>query len=1302
MTEQLLVRGTSGAELLSNILNSVFEPLVEAVYENGGFIPCFAGDAFNAIFPSTGISADEMLQLAHDFTDMFSGKRFAGEFEVRCKIGLSFGFVEWGIVGSSLKNFYFRGPAIIGSAEGQVRAEAQQIIADENFVSLTKQNAAIHHLGEGFFLLQNTSANSKGKKAKPEKRSFSEATYRHFLPKSVLESNQPGEFREIVAVFISFKGADSHNELDAFSSAVLQLSERFSGYFKEIDFGDKGAVIPVIFGAPLSWENNLERALGFALSVIEVTDNLPGVRAGIGVSSGLAYTGIIGGKLRCQYAAVGNIVNLAARLMSAAGAGQVLTDEATTQCNGFAFSNLGKIQLKGLSEKTATWQLLGRREISEISYSGPVAGRSEELALLQAFASPLEESHFAGVAVVFGEPGIGKSRLCHELKNILCEAHDMEYVLCLSDQILKKPFNPLIYALRNAFGQSGERTPAENSAVFEAHFEKLLSRLLESTDLQADGIIRELLRTRSVLAGLLGVIMEDSLWTQLDAKGRHENTRVTLLNYFCARALLNPLIIEFEDWHWVDSETRSLLPDLIERLKQLPVLLLITSRYNDDGGKPEILPELFCENKSIKELTLDLNILKTEAIRQMAEDRLGGRIDDAFLDFLHRSCNGNPFYTEQMLEYFSESSLLENKAGKWNIADKSLKISGSVNAVLTARVDRLSYLVKETVKAAAVIGREFEMPVLSEIMSRHQDFAERNINGQPFLKEQVQTAERSQIWRAVNDIRYIFKHSLLREAVYEMQLGSRLRQLHKQIAEAIVRVYGHSLEERFADLAFHYEQAGEPSLTLEYLEKAADYACRNYQNVQALSYFEKLIAIYRKNNHTEALINNLLKKGEVEQLMGSWEDAEKSFTLALKTAQKSEENLFSARSANALGNLLMMKGNYKGARQYFTDALEKMRSLKNSAGISKSLEGLGNLGFRMGDYDAAKSHFLQSIDMVQFADDGAVSPQLISNLGLTYMNLNKYDEGVATIQRFLPVAKGRNDKQGLAFLHTHLGVIYYEKGDYDAALLHYLDGLALSEELGNKFLESIALGGTGCIYEVRGEFSKAKMYFEEDLKLAQSLGDRQGMAIAYGLLGSHFVLTGDFATALQYLEPNLRLCEELGYRKGLIRSLNTLAEIAFYKGNYSEAIDYYQRSISASGEIDNKLLQGIAMIDLCYIYLLTGEREKAAELHGNLREHLEVVTKKTFHFRYMLLSAALCNIKNEKEQAEQILLETLKKQQISAEEEAAVYDQLTSVFPESVELRQKAILSYEELYQKTPKYLYHHRIRKLSGNNAGN
>src|SRR5690606_15482863 len=141
----------------------------------------------------------------------------------------------------------------------------------------------------------------------------------------------------------------------------------------------------------------------------------------------------------------------------------------------------------------------------------------------------------------------------------------------------------------------------------------------------------------------------------------------------------------------------------------------------------------------------------------------------------------------------------------------------------------------------AVIGREFELPVLTEVMKENQAFAERNGNAFVLLKEQIQTAEQGQIWNAMNELRYIFKHSLLRETVYEMQLGTRLRQLHKLIAAAIDKLYPENIEERFVDLAFHYGQAEVEDKTNEYLEKAADYPCRKFQNELVLHCYNRLI-----------------------------------------------------------------------------------------------------------------------------------------------------------------------------------------------------------------------------------------------------------------------------------------------------------------------------------------------------------------------------------------------------------------------------------------------------------------------------
>ncbi|MFM8487882.1 MAG: adenylate/guanylate cyclase domain-containing protein, partial [Bacteroidota bacterium] len=213
-----------------------------------------------------------------------------------------------------------------------------------------------------------------------------------------------------------------------------------------------------------------------------------------------------------------------------------------------------------------------------------------------------------------------------------------------------------------------------------------------------------------------------------------------------------------------------------------------------------------------------------------------------------------------------------------------MQINDSVKEIMMARIDRLSGLVKETVKAAAVIGREFELPVLSAVMAKQEDFVRRNGDLDTVLREQVQSAEKWQVWYAMNELRYIFRHSLLREAAYDMQLRTRLRELHHDIAEAIEQLYPES-EERYVDLAFHYEQAEDEKKTNKYLEKAARYSQRNFLNRQALSFYNKLIDnLLEINKRSKKVVKLILRKGAVLELVGQWEEGEKNYREALSRA----------------------------------------------------------------------------------------------------------------------------------------------------------------------------------------------------------------------------------------------------------------------------------------------------------------------------------------------------------------------------------------------------------------------------------
>jgi tetratricopeptide (TPR) repeat protein/class 3 adenylate cyclase len=1305
LTEALMREGSRGAEQLTNVLNEIFEPLVRLVYARGGFIPYFAGDAFTAIFPA-GQSAEkgrEIVHLAMLARHLFSKRAFRfGNFTIGIKFGLSFGRVEWGIVGAGhRKSFYFRGAPIDGCAQCQVKAKDQDIVADWAFCEqVQEQGFHLKKLEEGFYKVWGLLPEGAAREL-PQAADLPELNptiaYR-FLPKAVANYRQEGEFRTVISVFISFKGVENHDLLEQFATIVLEEMYNFSGYFKEVDFGDKGGVMVGFFGAPVSFENNSDRALEFIFSLRERLRPLQAetpLQYRVGVTMGVSYTGIVGGQERCQYAAVGNRVNLAARLMTYAKWGEVLVDDEMKKNRHFNFQHRGDIHYKGFEGKVPTYKLIGRNYESRPSYLSQMVGREIDLEKLMAFVQPIFEGQPAGLAYVYGEAGVGKSRLMHELKQLIFEQGLVQWHTCQADQILRKPFNPFLYFLRNYFEQYPESSSSVNKTNFESRYQELLKDLESLQLAEAKAAHRELRRTKTVLAALIGLSYEDSIWELLDAKGRYQNTLASIVNLFVAEALLQPLLIEIEDSHWLDENSRELLTELVRQLNRYPIALVMTSRYRDDGSKPLPISWELVEQQGLPELEVDLNTLQPDAVKKFAELSLGGDIHPEFQALLLRASNSNPFYLEQILEYFVERSLLEKEDGLWTIKDKDVQLSSSINTILTARIDRLSALVKETVKAAAVIGREFDLPILSEVMKTQNGFAGKNGKAQSLLREQVKRAERGQIWHAMNELRYIFRHALLREAVYDMQLRTRLEQLHGLIAQAIERLYSDQLEERYADLAFHYEQANVFDKTCEYLQKAADYARSNYQNQQALDYYEKLLDKLSKPADHASQIRTYLNKGRVLELIGDWDACQDAYERALHLAKESRDVLLLGQANNNLGKLLLLKGDYVDAMGYLRTGAGLFESIDDRSGKAKVYGSLGELYFRQGKYNEAKEYFEQSLATQEEGMDPTGSAQVAANLGLTHMNQGNYDDGIHCQLTQLAISERYNDKQGMANLHTNLGIVYFEKGDYDEALESYQRGLALSEELGNKHLTAIAVGCIGSVYERKGDYPRAMEHFQEDLELCEELGDKQGTAIALGLIGELYNIEGHFPKAIEHLQKNLMLCEELGYQKGIAKALNTLGDVFYFTEQYDRSLHFYNRAIEVTRLIDNKLVLGASLAEKGLVLLAT---QRLAELAPVAKEALEVAQglgNPDLLFEAMMLKAKQAQAEGRKEEA-LALLQSLLKGAEDQSQEAAVYYELWRLMPSDTAYKLAARERYETLCASTPKYIFKKRFEELS------
>ena len=1312
LTDTLMRKGPVGAEVLSVALNDIFQPTIKMVYQHGGFIPYFAGDSFNAIFPvrdegdlkERGQVGCKVFSTALSIMNRFEREKKEGgvlfEYHIGIKIGLSFGVVDWGIVGGQRKAYYFRGVPIDQCALAQTNAQSLQIVGDAAFYEqISPELIEVEPIGQGWYKLLPTLVFRK-KRFQPGGASLPNPQLNlvsNFLPEEVYLSNEQGEFRNVVSVFVSFDGVNTHQKLDYLATSIIDHSVNFGAYFKEIDFGDKGGLLLCLFGAPVSFENNVDRALEFVSAIQEDLRSLKpltGARFRIGITSGIAFTGVIGSKERCQYAAVGARVNLAARLMARADWGEILADENIQRNRNFRFTSKGEDFFKGFEHAIPTFQLTGRSLSGRVAFGGVYIGRSVELQTLIDFAGPLLERAFAGIAYVFGEAGIGKSRLSFELRRSLGESTAISWFNCQSDQILRKPFNPFIYFLKNYFEQSPENSTQLNQEAFDRNFLELQNELALSTHPEAALVRREIGRTETILAALVGVQKSGGLWDQLDARGRYQNALAAVANLFIAEAIFQPVVIELEDTHWFDDMSKEFLSQFVRRAQGYPFLLLASSRYEDDGNKTyPIRPSLLKETQ-VPSIEIDLNFLTPADLRVFSEVKLGGKINEELFELLQRMTQGNPFYVEQMVEYFKEGDMLEQNKGVIQLKNRDVQISDSVKQIMMSRIDRLSGLVKETVKAAAVIGREFELPVLSAVMAKQEDFIRRNGDLDIILREQIQTAEKWQIWYAMNELRYMFKHSLLREAAYDMQLRTRLRELHQSIAEAIEQLYPNS-EERYFDLAFHYEQAENRKKTDRYLEKAARFAQRNYQNRQALLYYEKLLVhLSHTSKKSKKRIKILLRKGAIQELIGQWEEAERDYQDALERAKVLNDWYLIGRANRRLGQVLMLKGDYIAAKKSLDLAITCFELANDLVGIGKTYGNLGTLYFRQGGYEAAKSWFSKSIEINRNIQRDTENAPIVAMLGLIYMNQGHYDEGIRWLEEQLLISERAQDKQGLTKLYTNLGIVYLEKNSLDSALLCLEKGLVLSEELGDKLNMTICIGCIGSVWEKKGDYTKSMQNFERDLTLAKEMGDKQGIAIACGLIGDLLSVKGDFEQSNAYCEENLRLSKDLNYRKGIAKALNTLGDNWFGLGNPERSVEYYDEAIQCSREIGNRLLLGHSLLEKGQVLLSINATAFARQVLEEGRDIALALGNSDLIFEANILRAKIVNMEGSPSEANRLLTQLLNMVR-REREEAAVHYELREVAENRAEHIQKALELYQALYQRTPQYIYKFRIDRL-------
>jgi class 3 adenylate cyclase len=454
MTEALASHGAEGAELLADALRDYFDPMLALVQEAGGLVTGFAGDAFTTLFPDDGghEAVEEALLAASGMRDFFLRHPVRrtpfGDFPFALKLGLCSDRVACEVVrGRSDRHVgYFRGPAIDRAAAAEQSAGKGEVVLAPEILrrargwSLEGGLRAAHGTPRSDFPDGVPSAGLRGEAL--------------FLPRSALGFPTEGEFRDVVPVFFAFdEGCDAR----ALSELLIDELLRHGDGALRVEFGDKGSVAWTFFGAPVAFEDQADRALSFARSVVARSGG--GVRAG--VTRGVAYAGFLGGRARAEFTCLGRAVNLAARLMARAPAGEVWCSPGLRERARFHdFVPRGEHAFKGFSRPVAAFQAVRRASPAPPPPASLVA-RSAELTRLEELLRRALEGPSPGVIYLDGDAGLGKTTLLAALRARLLERDDAPVVLWGGCRALGgQPLGPLREALWGERDVLGEH-PAE-------------------------------------------------------------------------------------------------------------------------------------------------------------------------------------------------------------------------------------------------------------------------------------------------------------------------------------------------------------------------------------------------------------------------------------------------------------------------------------------------------------------------------------------------------------------------------------------------------------------------------------------------------------------------------------------------------------------------------------------------------------------------------------------------------------------------------------------------------------------------
>jgi class 3 adenylate cyclase/tetratricopeptide (TPR) repeat protein len=1008
-----------------------------------------------------------------------------------------------------------------------------------------------------------------------------------------------GERKQVTVLFADLKGSmelladrdpeEARQLLDPVLERMMAAVHRYEGTVNQV----MGDGIMALFGAPIAHEDHAVRACYAALAMQEAicryseevrrTHGIT-VQMRVGLNSGEVVVRAIGNDLHMDYSAIGETTHLAARMEQLATPGCILlTAETLRLAEGLVqVKSLGPVPVKGLAAPVEVFELMGagptRTRLQALAARGLTrfVGRQAELDGLRQAQAQAGAGHGQMVAVI-GEPGVGKTRLFYEFTQSH-RTHGWLWLESSSVSYGKATAYLPIRDLLKAYFQIGDRDDARR-----------VREMLTGKLLTLDAALGQ---TLPAFLTLLDIPIEDAQWQTLDPPQRRQRTLDAIKRLLLRESQVQPLLLIFENLHWIDAETQTLLDSLVESLPAARILLLVNYRpeYQHGWGHKTYYTQL------------RLDPLPPESAQELLDTLLG---NDAGLQPLKQrliaQTEGNPFFLEESVRTLVETGVLIGEPGAYRLAQAlpTIQVPATVQAVLAARIDRLPPEEKRLLQTAAVIGTEVPfalLPAIGELSEAELRRGLGHLQGAEFLYETSLFPE----------LEYTFKHALTHEVAYGSLLLERRRGLHATIVSAIERLYADRLTEQVERLAQHAFRGEVWDKAVAYCRQAGTRALARSALREAGACFEQALAALTHLPESRAtqeqaidlrfgLRNALMELGEMRQMLDYLREAK-------ILAETIDDQPRLGRVSAYMCRYFREMGDHDGAIASGQHALAAAETLGDFALQVMAHHHLGVAYHTLGDHRRAMELLRSNVealagDLIRERFGLSGLPAVLSRAWLVrcLAELGAFPEGVAHGEEAVRIAEAVDHP--LSLVHAHLGVGFLSLRQRDLfraipALERCLD-LCRVYNILIWFRETAA--ALGCAYAFSGRVAEALPLLEQAEQRGAAMGTMGGQSLRVGYLSEAYLLAGRLEDATALTGRALDLSRRHKERGHLAWALRLLGEITTHQAppESEPAESHYRQALTLANELGMRPLQAHCHLGLGTLHARIGRPEQA-------------------------------------------------------------------------------------------------------------